>query len=281
MRIVLGETTRPSGTTEHGVQQEHLDGYLALLGVERPRSAPDGALLAELQRRHLATVPFENLDIHLGRPIDLVEDELVGKVVDRRRGGFCYELNGAFGALLRALGYDVSLLAARTFVDGGPSVGIPYDHMTLLVRLDEPWLVDVGFGRFAREPLRFDVRDEQRDPDGVFRIADGPDGDLDVHGGDGPEFRVETRPRELADFIAGAWWHQTSPLSHFTRGPVCTRPTPDGGRITLAGRMLISTGPDGRRQEELPDDAAILAAYREHFGIVLDRVPDKTPPVTG
>lgn len=262
------------------MKQELLDGYLALLGVERPAGAPDAALLAELQRRHLAVVPFENLDIHLGRPISLVEDELVEKVVGRRRGGFCYELNGAFAALLRALGYDVSLLAARVFVDGGPAVGIPYDHMTLRVRLDEPWLADVGFGRFAREPLRFDVRDEQTDPEGVFRIVDGPDGDLDVHGGGGPEFRLETRPRELADFTGGCWWHQTSPLSHFTRGPVCTRLTSDGGRVTLAGRTLITTGPAGRRQEELPDDEAILAAYREHFGVVLDRVPDKTPPVT-
>ncbi|MEU8135811.1 arylamine N-acetyltransferase family protein [Streptodolium elevatio] len=261
------------------MRQEHLDGYLALLGVARPEGAPDAALLAELQRRHLIAVPFENLDIHLGRPIRLVEDELVAKVVDRRRGGFCYELNGAFGALLRALGYDVSLLAARVFVDGGASVGIPYDHMTLLVRLDEPWLADVGFGRFAREPLRFDVRDEQPDAEGVFRIVDGPDGDVDVHGDGGPEFRMEIRPRELVDFTAGAWWHQTSPLSHFTRGPVCTRLTPEGGRITLAGRTFIRTGPDGRHQEELPDDAAILAAYREHFGIVLDRVPDNTPPV--
>ncbi|WP_436775550.1 arylamine N-acetyltransferase family protein [Yinghuangia sp. YIM S09857] len=218
------------------MRREHLDGYLALLGVERPEGPPDAALLADLQERHLRSVPFENLDIHLGRPINLVEDELVAKVVERRRGGFCYELNGAFGALLKALGYDVAQLAARVFVAGGPEVGIPYDHMTLRVQLDEPWLADVGFGRFARRPLRFDVRDEQADPDGVFRIADGPDGDLDVHGGGGPEFRIETRPRELADFTAGAWWHQTSPLSHFTRGPVCTRMTPDGGRITLAGR---------------------------------------------
>ena len=92
--------------------------YLDRIGASPPSSA-DAAALAELTRRHLASVPFENLSIHLGEPIELDEDALLAKIVDRRRGGFCYELNGAFGALLAHLGYDVTLLAARVFGDGG------------------------------------------------------------------------------------------------------------------------------------------------------------------
>ncbi|NGN67675.1 arylamine N-acetyltransferase, partial [Streptomyces sp. A7024] len=244
--------------------------------------------LRDLQLRHLIAVPFENLSIHLGEPIVLTEQSLYDKIVERRRGGFCYELNGAFAALLTHLGYEVDLLAARVFGDGG-RLGPPYDHMVLRVRTqdgDGPWLADVGFGRHAVHPLRADERGEQPDPEGVFRIQEAGEGhadDLDCHHDGSPVFRVEQRPRALEDYAATCWYQQTSPESHFTRSLTCSRLTADGGRITLSGDKLITTGPgpvttgpgpDGeRREERLPDAAAVLAAYRDHFGIVLDRVP--------
>ncbi|MGC0418961.1 arylamine N-acetyltransferase family protein [Embleya sp. AB8] len=251
-----------------------IDAYLARLGMPRPARA-DAATLAELQWRHLLAVPFENLDIHLGRPISLAEDALLGKLLDRGRGGFCYELGGTFALLLRALGYRVTLLAART-LDTEGRLGIPFDHLALRVDLDHPWLVDVGFGRFTHHPLRLDVRTDQVEPGGVFRLVEGTDGDLDVLHDGRPEYRLEARPRELPDFAAGCWWHQTSPSSHFTRAPICSRPTADG-RITISDRTLVrSTGPD-RHEEPLTDDAALLSAYREHFGITLDRAPARPP----
>ncbi|GAA3987308.1 hypothetical protein GCM10022384_39050 [Streptomyces marokkonensis] len=89
-----------------------------------------------------------------------------------------------------------------------------------------------------------------------------------------PVYRVERRPRVLGDFVSGAWWHSTSPRSHFLHSPVCSRVTEDGGRITLSGRRLTSTTADGRREEsEQATDEEVLAAYGDHFGIVLDRVP--------
>ncbi len=216
--------------------------------MERPaRPTPDA--LRELHLRHLRTVPFENLSVHLGEEIVLDEKRLLDKVVKAGRGGFCYELNGAFGALLTALGYDVTLLAARVYGDGG-RLGIPYDHLALRVRTEDggDWLADVGFGAHFHLPLAFGEREEQRDPAGVFRIAEAePDAagvrgghdaagaaDLDVLRDGRPVYRLETRPRALADFTAGAWWHRTSPHSHFTRSLVCSRVTDDGGRITLA-----------------------------------------------
>ncbi len=98
------------------------------------------------------TVPFENLSIHLGEPIDLDGDALFDKVVTRRRGGFCYELNGAFAQLLSALGFPVTLRAARVFADGVPNP--PCDHLVLQVDAPGPWLVDVGFGDHSLRPLR-------------------------------------------------------------------------------------------------------------------------------
>jgi N-hydroxyarylamine O-acetyltransferase len=246
------------------------DPYLARIGADRP-ARPDDDALRELHLRHLLTVPFENLSIHLGEDMVLEEDALVAKVVDRRRGGFCYELNGAFATLLTALGYDVELLAARVVVDGGLSV--PYDHMALRVG---PWLADVGFGSHSHFPLRLDERGDQDDPGGVFRIEETPEGDLDVIKNGKPEYRLETRARTLRDFEIGCWWNRTSPKSHFTRSLVCSMLT-GSGRITLSGRTLIRTVNGERRERDLTDDEQVLDAYRTWFGIDLDRVPEVAP----
>ncbi|MGW3101516.1 arylamine N-acetyltransferase family protein [Streptomyces sp. NPDC001100] len=279
-----------------------VDAYLRRLGVARP-ALPTVDVLRELHLRHLQTVPFENLSIHLGEEIVLEVKRLLDKVVGAGRGGFCYELNGLFGALLAALGFEVALLPARVYGDGG-RLGIPYDHLALWVRTVDgsEWLADVGFGTHSHYPLAFEERGEQADPGGEFRIAesanpgdlpdlpdqpgrpgrpDRPDlrglaypMDLDVLRNGKPEYRLETRPRVLGDFVAAAWWQTTSPASHFTRSLVCSRLTDDGGRITLSGRGLTVTAPDGTRDvRELATDEEVLAVYRERFGIELEEVP--------
>ncbi|MEU9223217.1 arylamine N-acetyltransferase [Streptomyces massasporeus] len=270
-----------------------VDAYLRRLGAEHP-AWPTVDALRELHLRHLRTVPFENLSIHLGEEIVLEEKRLLDKVVGARRGGFCYELNGSFGALLSALGYDVALLAARVYGDEG-RLGIPYDHLALRVRTVDggDWLADVGFGAHSHLPLAFGDRGEQKDPGGTFRIVEaGPDAagvrgghgtveaaDLDVFRDGRAQYRLETRPRVLGDFVAGAWWHSTSSVSHFTRSLVCSRVTEEGGRITLSGRKLTVTAADGTREErELEADEEILGVYRERFGIELDKVPTLRNP---
>lgn len=246
-----------------------MENYLARIDAERPARADTGAL-ADLHVRHLYTVPFENLSIHLGEPIVLTDDDLVDKVVRRRRGGFCYELNGAFAALLRALGYEVTLLAAKVF--GGGELGPPFDHLALRVDAPDPWLVDVGFGRHSYYPLRMVPGVEQDDPGGTFRLVERDHGDIDVLRDGIPQYRVEPRPRELSDFEPTCWWQATSPTSNFTQRITCSLLTEDG-RITLSRRTLIRTVGDERREEELASDEDVLAAYRTYFGIALDRVP--------
>ncbi|MFF7854190.1 arylamine N-acetyltransferase [Streptomyces sp. NPDC007904] len=265
-----------------------IDAYLRRLGVEH-FSEPTADALRDLHLRHLRTVPFENLSVHLGEEIVLDGKRLLDKVVGARRGGFCYELNGVFGTLLAALGYDVTLLAARVHGDGG-RLGIPYDHLALRVRTVDggDWLADVGFGAHCHLPLAFGERGDQEDPGGTFRIAEAGADAAGVRGGHGaaqapdlevsrngrPVYRLEARPRVLGDFTAGAWWHSTSPASHFTRSLVCSRITGDGGRITLSGRRFTVTAPDGTREErELGPDEEVLAVYRDRFGIGLDAVP--------
>ncbi|MGW6531212.1 arylamine N-acetyltransferase family protein [Streptomyces venezuelae] len=251
---------------------EQIDAYLRRIGAERP-AAPTSRALRDLHLAHLRSVPFENLSIHLGQDIELTDKALVSKVVDARRGGFCYELNGAFAALLKALGFDVTLLQARVYDDAG-ELGIPFDHLALRVRTEDggDWLADVGFGAHSERPLAYADRGEQADPAGTFRITETPDGDLDVVRDGKRQYLAEPRPRVLADFRAGAWYHRTSPDSHFTRSLVCSRLT-EGGRVTLSGRTLTTTAGGERDTIELATEAEVLAAYEQHFGIVLEREP--------
>ncbi|QNE77450.1 arylamine N-acetyltransferase [Streptomyces finlayi] len=254
--------------------EARVDAYLERIGAVRPARA-DADALRELQLCHLMTVPFENLSVHFGEDIVLEEGALLDKVVDARRGGFCYELNGAFAFLLRALGFRVTLLQARVFGDGG-QLGIPYDHMALRVETDDgtgPWLADVGFGDHAQWPLALDDRTEQEDPRGVFRFREAPQGDVDLLRDGSREFRLDLRPRTSAEFKVGAWYHSTSPDSHFLRSVVCSRVT-DDGRVTLSGRKLVTTVRGERHETPLATDAEVLAAYRDHFGLVLERLPE-------
>jgi N-hydroxyarylamine O-acetyltransferase len=245
------------------------DRYLTRIGRADAEGATE-TTLGDLHEAHLMSVPFENLSIHLGEPIELQEAPLLDKLVGRRRGGFCYELNGAFALLLGALGFDVTLLAARVFGPGG--VGPPFDHLVLRADLPRPRIVDVGFGDHALLPLALDDRRPQADPAGEFQIVEAADGDLDVVKDGRPQYRIEMRPRRWADFVPMCWWHQTSPLSHFTQAPVCSLARPRG-RVTLNDRRLITTLDGVRTETILATDADVLAAYRDHFGFVLPAAP--------
>jgi N-hydroxyarylamine O-acetyltransferase len=247
---------------------DHRDAYLRRLGVV-VNGPPDADLLRALQAAHLRSVPFENLDIHLGVPIVLEPTRLVAKLTDRHRGGFCYELNGALAMLLEDLGFSVRRMEARVYGRGG-EVSIPFDHLCLRVDLDDPWLVDIGFGACFDEPLRLVPDVGQTDPTGSFRIGQRDDGWLDLVENGVAQYRFSPEPRALADFADACVHHQTSPESHFTQNPVCTLRT-GTGRVTLRGTSLIVTE-DGRRHEsELTDLDELRRTYREAFGIQLTR----------
>jgi len=159
-------------------------------------------------------------------------------------------------------------------VFGDGRLGPPFDHLALLVTTPAGgvWLADVGFGSHSSHPLRFADRAEQADPGGTFLLRDAPDGDVDVLKDGRPEYRLEPRARSLPDFAPTCWWQQTSPESHFTKGTICSRLDGDG-RLSIGGRTLIRTHGTVRTEEPLDTDDALRAAYREHFGIVLDRLP--------
>ena len=244
--------------------------YLARLGYSGSLMT-NAEPLRGLHRAHLFRVPFENLDIHLGRKIRLNQAAFVRKVVQERRGGFCYELNGAFAALLDALRFRLTLLSARVPRDDG-SDGPEFDHLTLRVDLDEPWLVDVGFGDSFVDPLRLEIGTEQQQGDRRFRIlAMGDSLRLEArpetqHGEWKTEYVFGLKTRKLAEFCAMCSYHQTSRESPFTRKRVCSRATEDG-RITLSGMKLITTGVGVREERELGSEAEWRAVLKEEFGV--------------
>jgi N-hydroxyarylamine O-acetyltransferase len=244
--------------------------YLDRIGHAGPL-APTPEVLRALHRAHLFAVPFENLDIHLGRPIVLEEPRLVDKIVAHRRGGFCYELNGAFAWLLAALGFRVDRLAAGVW--GGGRFGPPFDHLLLRVSIPpdgDEWIADVGFGDGFVDPLRWEVSAAQPQDGGTYRID--PVGDAFVltrsrSGGEPePQYRFTPDAHGLGAFADMCRFHQTSSASHFTRQRVCSLAKPEG-RVTLSEHALIVTDHGSRRIHRLPDDAAYRSALRETFGI--------------
>lgn len=226
--------------------------------------------LRQIHRAHMIAVAFENLDIARGRKIVIDEDAFVRKVVEQRRGGFCYELNGAFAALLRALGFQVTLLSARAVGKTGIE-GPEFDHLCLRVDLPEPWLADVGFGDSFLEPLQLQSSADQTDPAGTFRIVP-QDERLQLEkftseGGWKEQYSFSLQPRRLEEFAGMCHYHQTSTESPFTRKSICSRATPDG-RITVADMKLIVTKSGVRTETELGSVADREEALREHFGIL-------------
>ena len=230
-------------------------------------------VLSALQYAHLVNVPFENLDIHLGKPILLNEAHLFEKIVTHRRGGFCYELNGLFAALLRELGFKVDRLSARVFDNG--KFGPEFDHLTMCVELEDDWLVDVGFGDSFQEPLRLYEIGEQVRSGAAYRVARGSSGwelfRMDELGNWRGSYRFSLLPRRLSDFNDMCHHHQTSPKSHFTQKRLCTRVTPEG-RITLSDWHLIITRNGQRREKALVDETAYYSALDNYFGIRLPKL---------
>ena len=232
---------------------------------------PTAQTLRDLQVAHLLAVPFENLSIHARQPIVLEDEALFTKIVQQRRGGFCYETNGLFAALLRDLGFSVTMLSAQVFQT--ESFGPDFDHMVLMAHLEQRWLVDVGFGDSFREPLRIDGRDEQQQGSRTYQILSDPPYLVLMQRKANEEWQAQYRftlqPHDYTDYAEMCRYHQTSPDSPFTKARVCSRAT-ERGRLTLDEKRLITTSEAGTRQEKVianPADYAEL--LHQHFGIVM------------
>jgi len=251
-----------------------VESYLRRIEYHGPRQ-PSASLLRSLHRQHLFTVPFENLDIPLATPVCLDIPLLYDKIVVRRRGGFCYELNGLFSELLTALGFQAHMLSARVRRDDG-GFGPEFDHMLLKVELDEPWLVDVGFGESFVHPIPFNPGGSDTVDGRRYVIA--PTGNewqllREDDKGQVPLYLFSDVQRQLGDYVGMCNYHQMSPESHFTHNWICSKATPEG-RVTIANMRLIITRCGSREESNLIGEADLGVCLRDYFGILLDGSAD-------
>lgn len=251
------------------MKKEEIKNYLDRIGFTAT-PAVDLDTLAGLQLHHLLTVPFENLDIHRKKPIEMEVQSLYEKIVRQKRGGFCYELNTLFNELLVGLGFKTTIASARVFSDQ-ENYGEEYDHLCLIVLLDnENWLADVGFGSFSLKPIKIDTAIITQDPAGLFKIEPFNDTYLVVKKMVDAEWKNQylfsMKARDIREFAGMCHYHQTSPLSHFTRNRLCSIATPEG-RISLTDRALKITEGHKLKETTISDDEHFRKLLFDYFGI--------------
>lgn len=235
---------------------------------------PDAQTLRGLQIAHMQHIPFENLDIGLKRPIVLNERALWDKLIVRKRGGFCYELNGLFAWLLREICFDVTHLNARVYNPEG-QLGIEFDHLALLVLAPgDPtrWLADAGFGDSFNEPLNLEQPAEQVQGLRAYRLEETTNGFVtwqqNYDGSWERQYYFDLVPRSFPDdYQSACSYHQTSPKSGFTRKSIISRATPDG-RVSLEDGRLILTRNGERSTTMLESEAEYQRLLQLHFGII-------------
>lgn len=231
---------------------------------------PTLQVLGKLQEAHLLNVPFENLDIYYGIPIELDIDKIYRKIILNHRGGFCYELNGLFYELLVSLGFSVRRISARVF-DKINGYGQEYDHMAIIADIDgSSYLTDVGFGEFSFSPIKLDTEIVQSDTRGEFIIQKYENDYFLVSKWENnmlmPQYIFSTTARELDEYNEMCHYHQTSPASHFTRNALITRPT-QGGRITLTPDALKIKLGDSINEVRVENEDAFRNMLWEYFSI--------------
>jgi N-hydroxyarylamine O-acetyltransferase len=246
---------------------ELMERYLQRLGVRSP-AAPSWPALCALVTTHLHAVPFENLNIVDGLRSELTTDAVLRQVVLQRRGGFCYELNEAFGALLTHLGFSVKRIEARVWIEPQRKFGPPFDHLALVITLPEgDFLTDVGFGDNNRTPMRL-PQDVITDISGQYSLRQASDDLWLLARTDRPLYEMTLGAQPLSAFVPMHRYHQTSADSIFAKGLICTRAT-DRGRVTLTRDLLITVEDGLRTQTVSPDCDEILEQY---FGIAKEAV---------
>ncbi len=251
-----------------------LDAYFARIGFTGT-APPTLATLNAIVRAHVQTIPFENLDVLLGRRIHLELPAIAEKLVHDRRGGYCFEQNALLLAVLERLGFHARPIGARVRWQRPRDYLPARTHLLVRVELDGvTWLADVGVGGLSPTAvLRLDTEEEQPTPHEPRRLVrhDGtlfhqvrfPDGWHDVY-----ELSLDEMPpidREVAN-----WFTSTHPDSHFRQRVFVARATPDGGRLTLLNREFTERDRSGEaKTRELRSEAELLAALAEHFGLHL------------
>ena len=252
----------------------NISDYLKRLNYLEPVHT-DIETLNRLQTAHLQNIPFENLDIGLGRKIELNENALWNKLIIHKRGGFCYELNGLFAWLLKQIGYQVAYLNARDYHEEDDSFGIDFDHLALLINIPNvttSWLVDVGWGDTFTQPLNINDPTEQVQGLRGYWVEPFRNGyqiwQRNYDGTHERQYFFDLTPHHFPDeYLNTCLYHQTSPKSIFTQRSIISRLTEDG-RVSLDNEKLIITS-NGNRTIQVVKESERASLLKEYFGVIV------------
>jgi N-hydroxyarylamine O-acetyltransferase len=252
-----------------------LAAYLDRIGLDAPVPATRKGL-EQGMRAHLAAIPFENLDVFLGRGSAEGIEAIHAKLIGRRRGGWCYEQNGLLGWALGEMGFEVTPLAARV----NKAEGDPGGHLALLVTAEgRELLVDVGFGGSQAAPLPLQAVETRHEPfaltlserDGWWRYTEDPGGKPFYY-----EFRAV--PADPAQLCHWRTWQQSDPGSPFVGNLVAQRRLGDE-HLALRGRVLTVQGQGGVSRRLIADSGELVELLRARFGLDVPEIADKWPAV--
>ncbi|RJE71369.1 arylamine N-acetyltransferase [Reichenbachiella sp. MSK19-1] len=255
------------------LSEQEISQYLARIRTPRELK-PSLRYLRLLHRNHLMNIPFENLDISMRREIILDIKHLNEKILIKRRGGFCYELNGFFYCLLQSLGFEVHLIGAQVY-DRQGNLGSVLDHAALLVYLDDNiYLCDVGFGDSFSSPKVIHPGELQMDYTRYFRIDKNADEDYTLSKSEDslqfdPQYVFSKKAYQLVEFIDMCHYHQTNPKSHFTKQNIISQAKPDG-RIILTDKKLITQRLGEKQEQDILNHDEFCSLLQQHFGITYE-----------
>ncbi|MEJ0025635.1 MAG: arylamine N-acetyltransferase [Rhizomicrobium sp.] len=258
----------------------NIDAYLARIGLDH-RPPPTLKGLTEVHRAHMLAIPYENLDVQLGRPVTIARPAIYEKIVNRRRGGWCYEMNGILGWAMGELGFRVTRATGAVMREAAGETAVA-NHLVLKVELDEGlYLADVGFGDGPLDPIR--LAPGTFSSNGYVYGLSRADGDwwrLRSHpNGAAPSFDFDLDPADETRFAAKCEELQTAPDSHFVQNLFCFRHHPDGTVLLLRGRVLRTVTPAGYADRVLDSAEDLVATLRDGFSLDLPEAATLWPKI--
>lgn len=260
----------------HDCDTVDLQGYFRRIGYTGPQE-PTLAVLQALMAHHLASIPFEAIDVLLGRGVDLAPQAVDQKLITHRRGGYCFEHGSLMRRVLRALGFEAEQHIARVWLGADPDQDTPGPATHTSLKVDaggKRWLVDVGFGGFvANTPIAWEFDRPQSTDFGVYRISQRDRSWLFASRHDDqwqPLYEILDFDCRPIDLKVANHYTATHPDSHFT-GQLMLALTKANERITLAGNVFKRVGLDGSREEHELNAAGLTRVLTTEFGLPVDQ----------
>lgn len=248
-----------------------LDNYLRRIDY---RQTPQNNLqtLNKLHQKHLFAIPFEDLDIYFKKPLQVEIDSLYKKIIVEKRGGFCYELNFLFYNLLKEIGFDCTIVSSRIY-DKREVLGCEFDHLSIIVKLEDNWLVDVGYGNLFTVPLKIVDGYVYQDREVTYKISQLSESNYILsESKNGYKFKkvytFDMIPRKIEEFQGQIDFKQYSEESYFVQNRICSIPTEEG-RITLFNDKFIKTIGTEKEQHTIQNNTEFYQILKREFDMTI------------